>query len=216
MPPPHAMFEERVVVPLPPDRTHRGISGSILSMDDGSLLFVHAIETNPLKGECWLESRRSRDDGRTWGDPFPPLPREEQLRDDRPHPAAAGERRGAAVLHPGGAERAARGMGRSHADPGPARVRAQVGGRGRELELPGLRRPLPGVVPEPGRQGGQTVIGPHRHSRRGILAHSPGTTASPSASTRTTPGTPGGRAATSSTSGTPPRSRASSSWEMAG
>ena len=70
------MFEETVVVPLPPDRTHRGISGSILRMTDGSLLFVHAIETNPLKGECWLEARRSLDDGRTWGDRFAPLPRE--------------------------------------------------------------------------------------------------------------------------------------------
>ena len=73
------MFEETVVVPLPPDRTHRGISGSILRRTDGSLLFVHAIETDPLKGECWLEARRSRDDGRTWGDPFPPLPREDNF-----------------------------------------------------------------------------------------------------------------------------------------
>ena len=70
------MFEDNVVVPMAPDRTHRGISGSILRLNDGSLLFVHAIETNPLKGECWLQARRSQDDGRTWGEPFSPVPRE--------------------------------------------------------------------------------------------------------------------------------------------
>ena len=70
----HGMFEDNVVVALSPERTHRGISGSILRLNDGSLLFVHAIETNPLKGECWLQAHRSEDDGRTWGEPFSPLP----------------------------------------------------------------------------------------------------------------------------------------------
>ena len=70
------MFEENVAVPMDPDRAHRGISGSILPLNDGSLLFVHAVETNPLKCECWLEARRSRDGGRTWGEPFSPLARE--------------------------------------------------------------------------------------------------------------------------------------------
>ena len=68
------MFEDSVVVPLPPDRTHRGISGSILRMKDGSLLFCHCTETNPLKGEGWLEAQQSQDDGRAWGEPFSPLP----------------------------------------------------------------------------------------------------------------------------------------------
>ena len=62
------MFEDNVVVPMDPDRAHRGISGSILPLHDGSLLFVHAVETNPLKCECWLEARRSRDGGHTWGE----------------------------------------------------------------------------------------------------------------------------------------------------
>ena len=70
------MFEEDVAVPMDPERAHRGVSGSILPLNDGSLLFVHAVETNPLKCECWLEARRSRDGGRTWGEPFSPLPRE--------------------------------------------------------------------------------------------------------------------------------------------
>ena len=70
------MFEDNVAVPMDPDRAHRGISGSILPLNDGTLLFVHAVETNPLKCECWLQARRSRDGGRTWGEPFSPLPRE--------------------------------------------------------------------------------------------------------------------------------------------
>ncbi len=73
------MFEDNVAVPMPSDRTHRGLSGSILRMKDGSLLFIHGIETNPEKCECWLEARVSQDDGRTWGEPFSPLEREENL-----------------------------------------------------------------------------------------------------------------------------------------
>ncbi len=73
------MFEDNVAVPMPPNRTHRGLSGSILRMKDDSLLFVHGIETNPEKCEGWLEARVSQDDGRTWGEPFSPLPRVENF-----------------------------------------------------------------------------------------------------------------------------------------
>jgi len=68
------MFKDSVAVPMTPNRTHRGLSGSILRMKDGSLLFIYCIETNAEKGEGWLEARRSVDNGRTWGEPYFPIP----------------------------------------------------------------------------------------------------------------------------------------------
>jgi hypothetical protein len=56
------------------NRTHRGISGSILRLKDNSVLFIHAKETRAEEGEGWLEGRRSQDDGLTWGKPFEPIP----------------------------------------------------------------------------------------------------------------------------------------------
>lgn len=73
------MFEDNVVVPLDPSRTHRGISGSILRLQDDALLFMHAKETRPEEGEGWLEGHKSYDNGQTWGEPFEPIPFTENM-----------------------------------------------------------------------------------------------------------------------------------------
>jgi sialidase-1 len=65
------LLEDSVVVPMVPNRTHRGSTGSMVELKDGSVLFAHA---NP---DHWTDNTRSgvvarisRDRGRTWGDPF--------------------------------------------------------------------------------------------------------------------------------------------------
>jgi sialidase-1 len=64
-------FEDFLVVPMVPNRTHRGSTGSIIALKDGSLLFAHA---NPehwtVNTRSGVVARISRDRGRTWGDPF--------------------------------------------------------------------------------------------------------------------------------------------------
>ena len=64
-------FEDFLVVPMVPNRTHRGATGSIIALKDGSLLFAHA---NPehwtVNTRSGVVARFSRDRGRTWGDPF--------------------------------------------------------------------------------------------------------------------------------------------------
>lgn len=64
-------IENTLVVPMVPNRTHRGATGSMVELKDGSILFAHA---NP---EHWTDNTRSgvvgrlsRDRGRTWGQPF--------------------------------------------------------------------------------------------------------------------------------------------------
>ena len=114
------MFEDNVVVALSPERTHRGISGSILRLNDGSLLFVHAIETNPLKGECWLQAHRSEDDGRTWGEPFSPLPWERNFETIAPTLLRLDNGEVLLFYNARGAQCATPGVGRSHAHSGPA------------------------------------------------------------------------------------------------
>jgi sialidase-1 len=63
------LFEDLVVIPLPTDHTHRGMSGSIVELRDGSLLFASG---NP-RGEIHrggIIGHMSHDGGRTWGEPF--------------------------------------------------------------------------------------------------------------------------------------------------
>jgi len=66
-----ALFSDQVVVPLPATQTHRGITGPMLELKDGSILFVYdACEATPLGRSGGLEARRSTDGGRTWGEPY--------------------------------------------------------------------------------------------------------------------------------------------------
>ncbi len=58
-----ALFEEMVVVPLSPTSTHRGITGTILELKNGSLLFVYS-------GLGGIAARKSTDIGRTWSEPW--------------------------------------------------------------------------------------------------------------------------------------------------
>jgi sialidase-1 len=64
-------FEDILVVPMVPNRTHRGSSGSIVALRDGTLLFAHA---NP---QHWVDTKysgvlahTSADQGRTWSPAF--------------------------------------------------------------------------------------------------------------------------------------------------
>ena len=63
------LFEDIVVIPLPTDRTHRGMSGSIIELRDGSLLYATGNPRNEIQ-QSGVIGRMSRDGGRTWGDPF--------------------------------------------------------------------------------------------------------------------------------------------------
>jgi len=66
-----ALFEEMVVVPLSPTTTHRGITGTILEINDGSLLFVYsACEDTLFEETNGVAARRSEDVGRTWSEPW--------------------------------------------------------------------------------------------------------------------------------------------------
>jgi len=65
------LLQDSVVVPMVPNRTHRGSTGSMVELRDGSVLFAHA---NP---EHWTDNTRSgvvarisRDRGRSWESPF--------------------------------------------------------------------------------------------------------------------------------------------------
>ena len=65
------LSEDLLVVPMTPGRTHRGASGSIVALKNGTLLFAYG---NP---EHWTDTsrsgiigRHSHDGGRTWGEPF--------------------------------------------------------------------------------------------------------------------------------------------------
>lgn len=71
------MFEDCVIVPLPANRTHRGITGSILKMKDGTLLFAYSAVEGALlsKDPGGIAARKSADFGRTWGNPFLLQPR---------------------------------------------------------------------------------------------------------------------------------------------
>jgi sialidase-1 len=64
-----ALFEDIVVIPLPTDRTHRGFSGSIVELRDGSLLFATGNPRNEIQ-QSGIIGRISPDGGRTWGEPF--------------------------------------------------------------------------------------------------------------------------------------------------
>jgi hypothetical protein len=66
-----ARQDDFLVVPMVPNRTHRGSTGSMVELKDGTILFAHA---NP---EHWTDNtqsgivgRISRDRGRTWAEPF--------------------------------------------------------------------------------------------------------------------------------------------------
>jgi sialidase-1 len=64
-------FSDGVVVPLVPNHTHRGITGSILELKDGSLLFAYsACEDTLVSGGGGIAARKSTDGGRTWGEPY--------------------------------------------------------------------------------------------------------------------------------------------------
>jgi sialidase-1 len=64
-----ALFEDIVVIPMPPNHTHRGTEGSIVQLKDGSLLFAIANQPNEVQ-QGGIIGRISGDDGRTWGEPF--------------------------------------------------------------------------------------------------------------------------------------------------
>jgi len=66
---PKVLFEDIVVIPLPTDRTHRGYSGSIVELRDGSLLYATGNPRNEIQ-QSGVIGRMSRDGGRTWGEPF--------------------------------------------------------------------------------------------------------------------------------------------------
>lgn len=74
-----ATFEDKVIVPLPANHTHRGTTGSILKLNDGSLLFVYSsCENDPLRKTYpggGVRARKSTDLGRTWSDPTMLQPR---------------------------------------------------------------------------------------------------------------------------------------------
>jgi hypothetical protein len=54
-----------------PNRTHRGSTGSMIELRDGSVLFAHANrEHGTDNNRSGIAARISRDRGRTWGDPF--------------------------------------------------------------------------------------------------------------------------------------------------
>ncbi len=72
-------FHVTVPVPLNPAHTHRGITGSVLPLKDGSLLFAYADVGDTLRtpsGEFdgGIAGRKSTDGGRTWGKPFTMVP----------------------------------------------------------------------------------------------------------------------------------------------
>jgi sialidase-1 len=64
-----ALFEDIIVVPLLSNHTHRGISGSIVQLKDGSLLLATGNPRNEIH-PSGIIGRISRDEGRTWGEPF--------------------------------------------------------------------------------------------------------------------------------------------------
>ena len=71
----------RVIVPVPlnPAHTHRGITGSVLLLQDGSLLFAYADVGDTLRTPAdefsgGIAGRKSTDGGRTWGTPFTMVP----------------------------------------------------------------------------------------------------------------------------------------------
>ena len=77
------LFEDSAIVPLPANHTHRGITGSILELRDGRLLFVYTfvwrggdedelLREHPDGG---IAGRTSADAGRTWSKPFLVQPR---------------------------------------------------------------------------------------------------------------------------------------------
>jgi sialidase-1 len=63
-----ALFEDIVPVPLPPDYTHRGYTGSIAQLKDGSLLFACGNPRNEIQ-QGGIIGRISHDEGRTWQAP---------------------------------------------------------------------------------------------------------------------------------------------------
>ena len=157
------MFEDNVVVPMDPDRTHRGISGQHTAHERCLVIVRSCYRDQPAEGRMLVAGAQVP--GR-----WPHLGRAvlagaegEQLRDHRPDVAAAGQRRGAALLHARGAQCTAPRLGRSHADARPACLCAAIGGRRSDLELANLRGSLPGVVPEPGGQGAEAGNGSHHH-----------------------------------------------------
>lgn len=64
-----ALFEDRVAVPLPVNHTHRGYTGDIVELKDGSLLLAYAAPPESrFKGG--IAGRKSSDRGVTWSDEF--------------------------------------------------------------------------------------------------------------------------------------------------
>lgn len=75
-------FEDNVIVPLPANKVHRGITGSILELKDGSLFFVYSCCEGGEEDELFkkypggsIAGRKSTDLGRTWSKPFIVQPR---------------------------------------------------------------------------------------------------------------------------------------------
>lgn len=63
------LFEDHIAVPLPVSHTHRGYTGDIAQLKDGSLLLVYAAPPeSPNHGG--IVGRRSADGGRTWDQEF--------------------------------------------------------------------------------------------------------------------------------------------------
>jgi len=72
------LFSENVIVPLPANHTHRGVTGSILQLSDKSLLMVYPFQWKGGDENALLEKyptggiagRRSTDRGHSWSAPF--------------------------------------------------------------------------------------------------------------------------------------------------
>jgi len=67
-----ALFEDNIVVPLDPNHTHRGITGTILELKDGSLLYVHSAVGSQYTG---IVGQKSTDGGRSWSEAFSVQPK---------------------------------------------------------------------------------------------------------------------------------------------
>jgi sialidase-1 len=65
-----ALYSEELVVPLPPTHPHRGITGTILELKDGSLLFAYTVDDHAPPESFGINARKSQDRGRTWSKPY--------------------------------------------------------------------------------------------------------------------------------------------------
>src|SRR6476660_3275387 len=63
------LFDDRVAIPLPANHTHRGYTGDIVELKDGSFLLAYAAAPeSPFHNG--IAGRKSLDGGRTWGAEF--------------------------------------------------------------------------------------------------------------------------------------------------